>query len=326
MNSGSAIDQRLAGLVFAAGQGMKQERTVVGECAGAEPSLVLFHAAASVCSQKVRAVLAHHGISYASYLVNLFAGEPYWPDYIRLRMIGCRRLGIPLARLHTGSTAAQSGGCDGVVVPTLVDLATGEVVVDSRLICVRLDSGTPQELRLRPEVLADAIDEELAIVDELPNYQLLMGRSPGAASADAIPSETAMASFSRRKVDWCNDLIARYPDDEEIIAACIAKRSKEQSAAEFLFSATAMAHAHEKVATVLADLDARLAAGAPAFRRDNPTLADLIWAVELLRIENVGHSRLWSGGQLPEVERFVTAARSLPAIQASVIDWPGAVF
>lgn len=312
-------------LVLAAGGDLKTGPTLIGDKSAGGSSLVLFHAAASVCSQKVRAVLAHHQIAYVSYPIDLFAGENYRPDYIRLRMIGCDAFGGSLANLHTGSTAASSGGCDGVVVPTLVDLSVGRVVVDSRLICLRLDNTVAPDRHLRPAALAGAIDAELAIVDELPNYQLLMGRrtAPDSAAKTA-PSETSMAEFSRRKVDWCDDLIARFPGDPVIIAACTAKRSKELSAAKVLFAPAAMAKAQQSVAAALTELDSRLASHSPQFGWTDPTLADLIWAVELLRIESVGLSGFWSKGKLPNVERFITAARDLPAIRSAVTEWPGA--
>jgi 2,5-dichlorohydroquinone reductive dechlorinase len=90
----------------------------------------LFNAANSICSQKVRTVLAYHHIPWIHHPVDLFSGQSYLPDYVRLRMVGCEAFGGPLADRHRGSTSASVGGCDGVVVPTLVDRLAGEVVVD----------------------------------------------------------------------------------------------------------------------------------------------------------------------------------------------------
>ncbi len=144
------------------------------------PRFALFHAANSICSQKVRAVLAHHALCYRSFSLNIFTGQTYLPDYVRLRMIGCAEAGLPLVAGHSGSTAAGSGGCDPAVAPTLVDLASHEVIVDSKRICLRLDALVPDTQRLRPLSLQQSIDAELEIVDELPNYQLLAGRPAGA--------------------------------------------------------------------------------------------------------------------------------------------------
>lgn len=314
----------LATLVQSAGTNRKASSTVVNTSGERDPPLVLFHAAASICSQKVRAVLAHHGLAYVSQTIDLFSGETYDPDYIRLRMIGCRSVGGSLASRHTGSTALSSGGCDGIAVPTLVDLVSEEVIVDSRAICTRLDAMMPAGQRLRPPALAKAVDLELTIVDELPNYQLLMARPRG--TDGTAPDEVAMAAFSRRKVAWCDTLIARFPDDEDIVTACTAKRAKELSAAEALFTSEALAHARDLTAEALAHLNTCLAQGSGWVLGDRPTLADLVWAVELLRIENVGQDHFWADGRNPHIPAFLAAARELPAIRQAVIDWPGAMF
>ena len=163
------------------------------------PRFELFHAANSICSQKVRTVLAQHGLSYASHMVNLFQGQTYLPDYVRLRMVGCETLGGALVAHHSGSTATSAGGCDGAVVPTLVDWRSDEVMVDSKRICLHLDAQVAEADRLRPADLAATIDDELAVVDNLPNYQMLMGRTPSASEAEATKGGVGGA-FSQRKV------------------------------------------------------------------------------------------------------------------------------
>ena len=219
---------------------------IAGEPVGAKPGEVprfaLFHAANSICSQKVRCVLAHHGLPFVSYGVNLFEGQTYLPEYVRLRMGGCAEFGGSLVSRHSGSTSA-SAGCDGVVVPTLVDRATDEVIVDSKRICLALDQLMPEEERLRPSFLAEKIDTELAIVDELPNYQLLMGRTNG-ASGEAASTAATRAGFSQRKVKWCDRYIAECAGEAALVEAYTAKRAKELSAASDLFGAEAMTSAY----------------------------------------------------------------------------------
>ena len=72
--------------------------TVRGSGAQERPRLELFHAAASICSQKVRAVLAHHGIRYREHSLNIFAGDTCDP-------LGCARLARSL--VLNGSIAAE---------------------------------------------------------------------------------------------------------------------------------------------------------------------------------------------------------------------------
>ena len=289
------------------------------------PRYELFHAANSICSQKVRSVLAWHRLPYASHPVNMFLGQTYLPDYVRLRMIGCERLGGTLVSHHSGSTSAAAG-CDGAVVPTLLDWETGEVIVDSKRICLHLDEQVPEAERLRPRPLAGAIDEELGIVDDLPNYQMLMGRRTGASESADTKGDIG-GTFSQRKVAWCDRYLAEHAGEEPLARAYRAKRAKELSAATDLFSPEAMRAAYARAEAALDGFERKLA------RRDDiwlfgaaVTMADLFWSIELLRMKNTGVSSYWEGGRLPRVERFAAAGEALPAIRAAILDWPGAMF
>ena len=289
--------------VAGAAQDLGSEGTAVG--AGDPSRFALFHAPNSICSQKVRVVLAHHGIAYVSQSMSLFTGDSYRPGYVRLRMLGCAALGDRLADVHDGNTATDASGCDGVVVPTLVDAQAGEVLVDSKRICLRLDDLAPEDARLRPAALAAAVDAELAVVDGLPNYQMLMGR----AREEGEATVETMAAFSRRKVEWCDAYLAEHSDEPPLVAAYTAKRAKEQSTAD----------------AAVARLDNALAAEeGPWLVGPAPTMADLFWGLELMRMRNVGAARFWD--DRPRVAQLLAAAEALPAIRSAVIDWPGALY
>lgn len=296
----------------------EQARRAVGSdgavIGSSEPRFALFHAANSICSQKVRAVLAWHGMAYLSHPMNLFTGQTYLPEYVRLRMIGCTAHGGALVARHSGSTSAGEG-CDGVVVPTLVDFQANAVLVDSKAICLSLDALAPSATRLRPEPLVAAIDRELDLVDSLPNYQLLMARR-------ADP-----AAFSLRKVAWCERFLAQCADEPVLVAAYAAKREKERSAADALFSKHAISEAVAKTEAALGALEGRLqhSVGGLLFQQ-RPTLADLFWAIELLRLDNLGFGHLWADGCLPSTAALLEAAREWPALRSSIIDWPGALY
>ena len=295
---------------------------------GAEqaPRYELFHAASSICSQKVRVVLAHHALSYVSHAMNMFIGQTYLPGYVRLRMLGCEHYGGALVSHHSGSTSAAAHGCDGAVVPTLVDWATGEVVVDSHRICLHLDGQIVEPERLRPGPLAASIDEDLELIDHMPNYQMLMGRTVGGGPSTATLQDRGGA-FSRRKVAWCDQYLQEYRNDPKLAAAYTAKRAKELSAADELFSPEAMRTAYRRAEVGLVALERKLEGrGARWLYRDHPTLADLFWGVELSRMKNVGVAHVWEAGRLPKVERFSRATEELPAIRTAVTDWPGAMF
>jgi 2,5-dichlorohydroquinone reductive dechlorinase len=227
---------------------------------------------------------------------------------------------------HSGSTSAAAGGCDGVVVPTLIDWQTGEVIVDSKRICLHLDAQMPEAARLRPRSLADAIDAELSIVDNLPNYQMLMGRRPS-ASEDAATKSGTGGSFSQRKVAWCDHYLQEHTDEAALVQAYTAKRAKELSAATELFTPEAMQAAYDRAAAALKEFERKLEQGNGRWLfGETVTMADLFWSIELLRMKNTGVATYWEEGRLPHVEQFAAAGEALRAVRAAVIDWPGAVF
>ena len=320
------MSQVLRTVVAGAREALGSKGQVLGHSAGTAPRYELFNGANSICSQKVRTVLAHHGLSYVSHTVNLFLGQTYLPGYVRLRMIGCGQFGGALVSHHSGSTSASAGGCDGAVVPTLVDWQTGDVVVDSKRICLHLDDQVADADKLRPAGFAAAIDDELAIVDNLPNYQLLMGRTPG-ASESIVTKDGVGGNFARKKVAWCDRYLSEHAGDEILAQAYTAKRAKELSAADELFSPEAMRAAYRRAEDALHAFEGKLERrGGDWLHGEAVTMADLFWGVELLRMKNMGVATFWEDGRLPHVAQFSIATESLPAIRTAIVDWPGAMF
>ena len=285
---------------------------------GAEPAprLHFFHAPNSICSQKVRSVLAFHQIPHSSHLLDIFAGETYDPSYVRMRMAGCASLGGAMADQHLGTTSVNSSGCDGCVVPTLLDAETGAVTVDSLRICLALDGGVAGE-KLVPAELKDAIMAELAVVDDLPNYQNLAVR--------VVPKTAPGNAFAASKVERCNTLLAAHGDDPVLRAAYEAKRAKEQYAADKLFNEPALTQARQAVTDALAGLEHRLAAGSgPWLFGGAVTMADLFWGAELIRTEDVGQGHLWQESHLPNVAAYYGRLCELPALKTAILDFPAA--
>ena len=300
---------------------------LIGPQQGSTPRFELFNGANSICSQKVRTVLAHHGIPYRSHTMNMFTGQTYLPTYVRLRMIGCDTLGGPLMTVHTGSTSVSAGGCDPAVVPTLVDWEAGRVVVDSKRICFYLDGTVDSSGQLRPQRSAERIDAELAVVDNLPNYQMLSGKPPGADRRPAGQRGKTGIEFSMSKVERCDRYLAECADDQTLVRAYTAKRSKELTAAQKLFSEEAMRAAYDKAEAGCEGLERALATcGTHWLLGDAITMADLYWAVELLRMQNMGANAFWAHGARPAVAAFANRATSLDGVRAAVVDWPGAMF
>jgi glutathione S-transferase len=287
---------------------------------GGRPNLHLYHAANSICSQKVRAVLLATDQPFISHSLDIFKGETYDPDYVRLRLMGCDAARLPLVTGHTGSTSATTSGCDACVVPTIIAEDSNEVLVDSKNICVELDrrnSAAPSALMT--EHLKKAIEAEMSIVDDLPNFQLFLAAmaKPGTNGADR--------NIAIAKVQRWDTLIAENAGDVALCSAYAAKRAKEQAAADRLFEATSIDRAKQRIETAMRDLDVRLKKnGGPYVLGASLTLADLFWGVELLRVDDLGMSSLWSDGKLPTLQAYFQRLSENPALYGAVTQWPGA--
>lgn len=305
---------------------LNTEGELVGTDASAEPRFELFHAANSICSQKVRTVLAHHNIPYRSYILNIFAGQTYLPAHIRLRLMGCAALGGSLVAEHTGSTSVANGGCDPAVVPTLIDWHTGQVLVDSKRICLYVDQLAADETTLRPMALQSAIDAELEVVDNMPNYQMLAGKPPGEDHRPESRRKSNGVGFAMSKVERCDHYLAEFANDAELVKGYSAKRSKELDAAQRLFTPEAMRAAYDKAEAGCSHLERKLQSGTGWVVGDKITMADLYWGLELLRLKNMAVESFWAKGARPAVAAFVKKAESIPAIRSAVIEWPGAMY
>ena len=121
--------------------------TVVG--GNPNPRFELFHAASSLCSQKVRTVLNEKALPYRSNDMRILGSmepsglvpaEHYSPAYIRLRLIAARELGANFVSGYSGRTSVETEGFDPCVVPLLVDYQEGRVIADSQRICCYLDA------------------------------------------------------------------------------------------------------------------------------------------------------------------------------------------
>ena len=51
----------------------------------------------------------------------------------------------------------------------------------------------------------------------------------------------------------------------------------------------------------------------------------LFFAVELLRMKNLGADAFWRDGLRPHVAAYVERCERAPAIRGAVLDWPGAI-
>lgn len=285
------------------------------------PRFHLYHALTSICAQKVRATFAATGQSYVSHRMELLNGDSYDPAYVRVRLHGCASAGLKLVDDHTGATSVSANGCDACVVPTVVDQLTDEIIVDSHHICRELDRRNPNNPgALMPDDLRGAIEAELAIIDEMPNYQLL------AATFIKSSSEAPNNEFAASKVRRCETLIAAHRHDLLLTSAYASKRRKEQAAAEKLFDKRALAQARTQTIAAFEGLGSRLRKSAGIYLfGSRVTLADLFWASSW-RAEDLALSEIWDRASRGRLAEYYCSLSDIPALRHAVLDCPGARF
>ena len=301
----------------------------VGVQSAAGPRFELFHAAMSICSQKVRAVLAQKAAAYASHdmLIICMRGkdglltpaENYHPDYVRLRMVGNVGLGRGLVTGYVGVSSVASQGFDPCVVPTLVDHEKARVIVDSVAICRYIDAETVPANALIPAdaALARRMTRQIEIVDATPHPAMLYGFHP---EEDHRPDllKHIMTTVYDDKVEALDWLIEQNRDDAELVLAYQAKIAKESGGKSVSRDGAFQRTARLKVQGVLQGLEADLREnGGDWLCGPSLTLADLFWGVSLIRLTYLGQGRLWS--ELPTVAAYFNRLRALPSLREEAV-------
>ena len=293
-----------------------------------QPQYELYHNVGSVCSQKVRCVLAELAVPYVSHDIPIVTEDwaTYRPDYVKLRIAGSR--GQEFVSGHTGSSSASKHGFDPTVVPTFIDRAAENIVIDSQRICRYIDSQIGQST-LRPAALAAVIDEQTAIVDDIPNIALAFGTHPG---VDPRPQNIRMYSDGAmpRKIKALKKVREIYSSDETIVRAVDAKIVKEQAAIDFLNDADFMSGVLARTAGCIATLESTLdSANTGWLCSDTYTMADLFWGINLYRLKALGMGYLWDPEAYPHegavyrpnVRAYAERLAERPSFRHAVVDW-----
>lgn len=301
-----------------------------------EPRFELFHAASSLCSQKVRTVLHEKALSYRSndMLIlstmgseGLIPAEHYSPAYIRLRLVAARELNREFVSGYSGRTSVETEGFDPCVVPLLVDYEASRVIADSQRICIYLDGVSRAPLQLVPDAPDARIEvmRQVGIVDRIPNGALLYGFHP---DADLRPEvlKTSMQTVYDYKVMALERLMADNVGEPELVAAYRAKIVKESGGKKVCHDATFQRAAREKTGQLLSELERDLAAGSFGCTNGHDfSLADVLWGVNLVRLNYLGLASMWDA--LPHVTRYFDVLARRPslckeAIRASLDSMP----
>jgi len=292
------------------------------------PQYELYHNVGSICAQKVRSVLAELAVPYVSHDIPIVTEDwaTYRPDYVKLRIAGSR--GQDFVSGHTGSSSASRHGFDPTVVPTFIDRRAENIVVDSQRICRYIDSQIGQSV-LRPAALAVVIDEQTAIVDDIPNIALAFGTHPG---IDPRPQNIRVHADGAmfRKIQALKKVREIHSSDEIIVRAVDAKMVKEQAALDFLNDTQFMNDVLARTADCIATLENTLESETTDWLcSDSYTMADLFWGINLHRLKALGMGYLWDPEAYPHpaavyranVRAYAERLFERPSFRHAVADW-----
>ena len=289
------------------------------------PRYELYHAGFSVCSNKVRCVLAEQQTPYVSHAlrigpVEVGVQDNYLPEYVRLRLRGAPQ--VAFATDYRGMSSVETEGFDPAVVPTLVDHDKARVVVDSFNICKYLDRETGVEPTLVPRGMEEAIDAQVALIDQAPHVALLYGAHP---DADTRPEKLIdnITGVHAKKIAGLQSVLEQLDEGSDLIPAYSAKIEKERAAAAFIQNGQNMRDVHVAFADHVGALEAQLS------QHDGPwtfgeayTLADVMWTVSLYRLILLGLEGLWSEDSgNARVADYIKRAPNRRSFQEAVVDW-----
>ncbi|MEM7663629.1 MAG: glutathione S-transferase [Pseudomonadota bacterium] len=299
---------------------------IVGKTNGTSPRFEVYHSAPSLCSFKVRMTLAEKQAAYASHDMMImpagkFIPQNYRPEYVRLRLQGAP--GAKLVSGYTGESSVTQQGFDPCVVPTLVDMETARVVVDSQTICEYIANTVETGTDLMPASLAMDVLAQVSLVDQAPHVAALYGAHP---DEDRRPGglKGNITGVHARKIRVLDTLINLYGDDPKLRAAYECKIAKESAAGEFVRTPDEMRDVHRQMAAHVDDLEQQLAqSGGPWVLGEPFTLADVVWTLSLWRMKWLGLGIHWEDGKNPAVAAYCERAFQRPSFRSAVVEWPG---
>lgn len=289
--------------------------------ADANPQLELFHFVMSICSQKSRVTLLEAGQTFGSNELVIMPplNENYTADYVALRLASPLAVPDAMVSSYSGATGTKGEGFDPLVVPTLVDHDSGEVIADSRLIALHADKLSGG--KLVPEHIKAAVMKEVDIVDTLPHAGLFYGANPNGDHRPP-PIQAGMKDAHIRKIEQVKKHRDALPEHSELKAAYDKKLVKEEAGRNFVQDAESMSKIISQTKTAIDEFSVRFAKSKTEWAvSDDFTLADVFWGVSFFRLTYLGYGWMWADH--PHVEAYAQRTYARPSIHAGAIAWPG---
>lgn len=240
----------------------------------------LYHSPESLCSQKVKLVLAEKQIEWESHLLNLLTFENLEPDYLRLNPKG--------------------------VVPTLVH--DGKVICDSAAIVRYLDEQFPVP-KLTPNTLEqqDKMNDWIDLQNRFPIREVMYGNMTG---SDGFVVRRSV----QVKEKLLPKLIREHPDLKEQYAA---KLGDVQQWNQTIRDGEKMEHINAQIEPLLDQLERQLSQS-EWLCKSGYSLADVVWTAVLNRLAELKFDNLWINAKRPAIAAYLQRLRTRPSFKLAI--------
>jgi glutathione S-transferase len=242
--------------------------------------LELYDASGSLCSQKVKIVLAEKNLEWKNHLLNLLTFENLQPSYIRLNPKG--------------------------VVPTLIH--EGKVITDSAAIVRYLDKQFPHPLLIPIEpLLQEKMQSWIDLQNQFPMRELMYGNYRGIEGA-------VLRRSVQVKQQLLPQLIQANPELKEQYEAKLSDVRQWNSTIQ---NVTEIAAINSRIELLLAQLEDQLSqtdwlCGAAY------SLADAVWTAVLNRLDELKFDSLWADNTRPALKAYLNRVKARPSFRIAI--------
>jgi glutathione S-transferase len=241
--------------------------------------LELYDASGSLCSQKVKLVLAEKKLDWKNHSLNLLTFENLQPSYLRLNPKG--------------------------VVPTLIH--DGKVIADSAVIVRYLDEQFPDPpLTPTESLLQEKMKDWIKLQNQFPMRELMYGNYQGIEGV-------VLRRSVQLKQKLLPQLIQEHPELREQYEAKLNDVRQWNSSIQ---DVNEIATINARIEPILAQLEEQLSQ-TNWLCGTTYSLADAVWTAVLNRLDELKFD-LWADSTRPALKAYVNRLKARPSFRKAI--------